>query len=1035
MSKSMLIATSILSTSAMMNVDAKTTTSRDVRFAKELTTRSLPDYAEKFLKGKIRLSPPDVELLRIQLAETYFMMNTPEKDKEANSIISGISEDSKYYPIAQLTVGKINFLKKKYKEAIVPLKKFNDYCKQNYSLPDFDKELEKEGLGLLINTYRSANDNASAQKVIEEFQKRYGGDQEKSEQVELLDKARLLVFDAESITNPEEKKKTLNEALKILVDKVPYLGLNEATIEAFYTAAKAYYLMGEYDKAIKAASQEDDFVSEINDIYLKKKAGRVAPGAAITYWKGKSYLAKSENIEDKEEKLKLYKMALVEFLKNLKIFEGNQYASKVYPDYLKVLDELESMGAAPKKLPTIAPPVKIKRDTILSPQLITAYNTKQYDKFIQIVSKMAVTQRLESGVEDAIAKLAMAYLETGQIYKSLAYTHYLANVAPNLSAVPNTILMIANKLWSSDREEDKMLAISEYKKFLEVAPGNSASPKIAMFVAGYYYKKAIDLANKGNKTKDIDERNKIIDQAKEAFIKAVPYYTYISENFGLSEMGKSALQYAAACYSMASEHAQAAKLYEKYMEQVKDKLKPADLADIIIKISNSYFSEGIKFQKIYKQINTVLKDARIKEADKKEKIAKLEADYNKNKEAANKNFKIAQKYLYDFSNNNTYTSMGAANVKKNIETAVELLAWTYELLDEKEKAAHQFGLYIKKYPNSKKVPKFMQKQGELYAKLEDYDTAAKILESLAKKFPKTEEGKKALFTLGKSMFSIEKYSDSINTFNKMLDKIDRGQISVPVSSLKWIVKNMQDVTGTEKSEAGKLMVRTGKLLEKKICSKNPNLDEWIGKEAAFKIAKNPTKKKETIDLIKERLFMNIGEAAANAGLTSTAVEYISKVLSNPNTAYIFEATFIRVEQYIKLKNYDLALNDLNKIANIAMSLQKQMLSIKINNKWGDICLLMNDLKKAFSKFNLSAARPVKLDENMMSMLPKDKVQEFKDSIPLVEYAIYKAAFCAAKLGLSDKDELQKKYVANFPKGKFISEIKNLPESIKQNINK
>ena len=137
---------------------------------------------------------------------------------------------------------------------------------------------------------------------------------------------------------------------------------------------------------------------------------------------------------------------------------------------------------------------------------------------------------------------------------------------------------------------------------------------------------------------------------------------------------------------------------------------------------------------------------------------------------------------------------------KITEGAYELVGWAYDLLDERKTAANKFADYINRYSKSTKIPMLMQRQGELYAELEDFSTAAKILEKLSNTYPESPQGKRALFTLARSMYNIERFSKAIATFNKILDK----KLTISVSNLKWVVKNMTETDADNKSNAGKM---------------------------------------------------------------------------------------------------------------------------------------------------------------------------------------------------------------------------------------
>ena len=1029
MSKPGLIAAAIVCGSATYSVQAQTT-QRDVKFSKELNKLGLTDYSIYFIKRQMEKDPDDIDLLKIQLAETFLGSRDPKVAKEGSELIATISESSKYYPFAQLTIGKIKILKKDYKGGIKYLKAFEEYCNEEYESDDFDKDAEKEGCGYLAKAYELIGEKKLAKKVIEDWQKRQGMNTEKPPQLVKLDTAIEKIEKAEETTAGGEKDTLLNEAIKILTEDVPYYGQNQITAASYYAAGRAYVDMGEYDKALEVMSQEKEFVAQINKAYEEMGAGKQAPGGFIAYWKGVALQKKAEEASG-EEQVNLYKQAFIQYFVNLKKYEGNKYATKAYDGYRKCLAVLKDNNAAPKKLPSFNPPIKKTRESILSPEEGLMFTEKKYDDFIDIATKKLYAKRTESGAADALMKLALAYLETGRELEALAVADYMALAYPEEKETQAALTKIAAKYWKkegSTPEEtlaNKKIAVREYGVFLKIAPDNPAAPDIATVVAQYYYSKAVGLAHDAKKTTDNKKKREITDKAIEAFKNAVPYYQYIADNFGVNERGISALYYIALCNSFANENVKAAEAYLAYLPKIaSDKAK---LADTKFNIGNNFFKAGQKYNKLYKAQKLEAEELN-RTGSKVEAVAKM-AEANRNKEIANTYFKKAvdhlNEYLTKWLNDPKYLAgVKDEKVKKITEKAYELICWSYDMLGERKIASEKFADFITRYPKSPKIPQFMQRRGELHAELKDFNTAAKILEELANKYPESPQGKRALFTLARSMYNIGDFRKSIAIFNKILDK----KLEISVTNLKWVVKTMTKTDEDNKADAGRLIVRAGQELEKRL--KNPVLSDWIGKDEAYKLKGKPKETKEMVDQLRERLYFNIGMSASEAGLTKEVFNYLGKVLQNENTPYLYDAALTRAKEYIKTKNYELARADLNNVVTVAMTAHKILIELEARLLTGDTYLAQDEFKRAYSAFNIIALRPLTLSKEMESMMTPEQKAEIKVTRPMVEEAIYKAAYCAAKLGNDkDKEKLVEKYKKNFPKGKYITKINMLPESV------
>ena len=1033
MSKPGLIAAALLCGSLASSVHAQTT-QRDVRFSKELNKLTLTDYSIYFVEQQIKKSPSDVDLLKIQLAETFMLIGKEAEVKKGAELIASVGESSPYYPFAQLTVGKIKVLKKDFKGAIQYLKAFEAYCVKEYQSENFDKAIEKDGCGYLVVAYQNSGQKALANKVKEDFLKRQGIDTTKPPQQMKLELALDKISTAEELQPGTPRTKLLDEAIKILTEEVPFFGQNEITARSYYEAGRAYVAKKQYDKAIEVMSQSAAFIAQLNKGYAEVDQSKRAPGGFISYWKGVALFEKGKLESEGEARVKLHKDAFIQFFVNLKKYEGNKFAADAYDGYRKCLAVLEENNAAPKKMPPFKIPITNTRETVLSPEETLMYTEKKFDSFInQVVAKIQ-TKRRASGVEDGLMKLALAYLETGNELEALAIADYMALIHPKSKETQAALTTIAVKYWkkpgktTAENKANKEIAVREYGKFLEIAPDHPAAPDVATVVAQYYYQSADALAKSAKKVTDMKAKRAITDEAITAFKSAIPYYKYIADNFGVNERGVTALYYIARCNYYAQEYVLAAEGYLAYIPKIAaDKFK---LADAKFSVADNYFRAGQKYNKQYKALKTESEEMnRIGSVEYKEKAIVKMAEAKTKKEIANTNFKIAIKHLDEYtgkwlSDANRLGGDKSEKVGKITEGAYELVGWAYDLLDERKTAANKFADYINRYSKSTKIPMLMQRQGELYAELEDFSTAAKILEKLSNTYPESPQGKRALFTLARSMYNIERFSKAIATFNKILDK----KLTISVSNLKWVVKNMTETDADNKSNAGKLIVRAGQELERRL--EKPELSEWVGKDKAYALKGKPEETQTTIDQLRERLYFNIGLSAAEAGLSKEVFTYLGKVLANENTPFIFKAGMARADEYMKQKNWVLARQDLAKIGATAMTAQKTLVTLEVQTKTGDTFLAEENFNKAYSAFNIVAVRPITLGKEMLAMMSDQQKEDAEASRPLVEYSVYKAAICASKLGKTEeKAKLVAKYKKNFAKGRFVKEMAKLPKSV------
>jgi tetratricopeptide (TPR) repeat protein len=365
---------------------------------------------------------------------------------------------------------------------------------------------------------------------------------------------------------------------------------------------------------------------------------------------------------------------------------------------------------------------------------------------------------------------------------------------------------------------------------------------------------------------------------------------------------------------------------------------------------------------------------------------------------------------------------------------MQLLAWAYDASGEKKKSIETFRRFIAKYPKSPKVPACMSRMGILYYELNDYTTSAKVLENLANKFPTSPEAKSAYYNLGRNMYEIGNYTKAFEVFNKIFNQ----KIDVSVANLRWIAANLVNC-GNEHPKAGAtLSLVASKMLLQKLGGAEKEMPLWVGEKLAAELKNKPKDRAKTLGIIKQKLLFDAGNAAFYSGDTNKAVSYLDELLANKDTPYFYKAKFARANAYESMKDYDKARRDLAEIALAAMTAKKDATSTQAKTLVGKTYIAQKMYKKAYASYNLLAkslnTAGLKIDlPNMTEEQKKALAKEREEEKYWIEEAVYQAAFCAAKLGMTaDVKRLQDLYKKHFPKGRFISKIDKMPAAEKDN---
>lgn len=355
------------------------------------------------------------------------------------------------------------------------------------------------------------------------------------------------------------------------------------------------------------------------------------------------------------------------------------------------------------------------------------------------------------------------------------------------------------------------------------------------------------------------------------------------------------------------------------------------------------------------------------------------------------------------------------------------MPWLYDGVGNKDKAIEAFAAYISKYPTAANIPSYMMRIGMLYTEIGKDVEAQKVLSELSAKYPDSPQGKNANFFLARNLYESGSYAKALPIFKEIFGGPLLKNLSV--SNLRWISTNLADcpVAQHGKDFAQYSYKASKQLLEK---LKKPDFKEWVGDLKAIEFNNDAKAREQFLSQIEQKLQLDAATAALLLAQYDDAVACLTRIIDlDDNTAYFNQVYFSRSEAYRKLKKYDLARKDLNRIGARAMTRTKTMskpnygLYNKVQVLMGEIFLEENEIGKANGVFSM-VAEPA-FNPGTES-LPEPAAGE-EDYRVYVEQAIYRAAYTASLLGKPEKAVMVEKYRKNYPKGKYLAELDNLPE--------
>jgi len=1038
-----------------------------ISLSKKLNLLKMFDYSIYLIEKIIKENPGESDRLKIQLGLTYFAQG---KIQEGEKIISSIPSSSNYYSDSRRVMGIESIKKGQYDIGITALEDYFKVKKANPPKDDNGKDEFMEAWQYLLAAYQAQKNVKKVDEVLK-YKDVLEETTEKDTSPLVNRDAKLvaiqLKLDTAELMKEEGKsgwQTIASDQLKPLDD----LKWNVDSIFAFAEVeqARVYYILDRYDDALKKLTDPKilPIITGMDEGYKQIGKPSEAPSVFATFVEGLVYRAQAQKASTDEEKIKLYTMALGKFYNIILHHNAFPKIERVIGAFSDCKEKLEKLGK------TVKIPKKVldqlnKAISFRKKEADRLFKEEKYAQAIPIYLEELKKSRSGEQGADNLAMLSYCYVKTDKALEAMAVASYLGEYFPKFSKTPGALLQVGEYLWGKKEYED---ALTIYKFYLKACPTDQYAGAISARVAKYYYDKAAEAAKTARSLPSGEEKKLKLDEARQAFIEAVPYYQNIINNFQHTDYGRSAYYLIGLCYFNAREYLKASEAFLKFCEMEakipREKIQLGDIADSKLRAAESYFQYATSKEKKAKSLkeklsliettavssaSSVEKTENIKnqEEDDQEKsrgnedqipesapledsnidFNKLTPDELKKKideydQEANKYYQETVKQCKEFFTMLSSGILKGDSSKKTLiakENASSLIAWAYDGLKDKEKTVTALTSFIKEYPKGKQTPAAMQRLGILYAEIGKFEDSAKVLEELAVKFPDSKEGKQAMPMLAKSMYEIGNYEKSIEVLKKMLDQ----KTELSIFDLRWALENLSDCGGKNPKEGSECAFTAGKILLEKI--EKPVLEDWLGKQRAAQIANDQKEQKKIIDLFKEKTIFDTAKAAYYSGNPKEAIQYLNTLLKNEKTPYYYDAKFLRALAYRAEKDYVKALADYGDVglsANIAKAIS---VYYKAQTNIADTFIEQKEFKKALSSIDMIAATDIDAwsnDERTKALPLEERAAQMKS----FEYSIYLAALCASNLKDEElKKKMIEKYKNYFPKGKFISEVEKL----------
>jgi len=307
--------------------------------------------------------------------------------------------------------------------------------------------------------------------------------------------------------------------------------------------------------------------------------------------------------------------------------------------------------------------------------------------------------------------------------------------------------------------------------------------------------------------------------------------------------------------------------------------------------------------------------------------------------------------------------------------------------DRKERALAAFQAFLKEFPKSDLVPDTMGRLGTIYVELDRYDDAARILNDLARRFPKSEAVHKAFFQLGRAETELGHLHRAVEAFRRLL----KSPEDVPLGNLVYISDRMLD--------------------------DKPEISLAASRAILARAAKQPD---EVSPAARENALFRAAEACFKLKRYKDALAYYERLLKEfPRSPYYFEvrlhAGIARREK--KPPEYDRALQDFTEIVQYC----------------SDPALLnqtLCEVGRTYERMGGDEKRRLALARYQQVALVASAA--LPDNRPWIELALARSAVLAAQVGDATlARETAARLQKEFPESRYLPEVRKALKTMRK----
>lgn len=822
---------------------------------------------------------------------------------------------------------------------------------------------------------------------------------------------------------------------------------------AYGEMAHALVLQGKPDEALKTLNTAASFLQSMEQAIKKSTRSLVhSPLATAYFYIAASYYLKARAIrrKDREAAKDFLIKAINKYYKVATIYKGCALELPAMAKVSLIKEVLE------KKFDTKVDFGKGEEQRANYKAGVALYQSRDFaraaDKFMQ-----AAAVDLKGQIApDALKFAAVCMYKTKQFLAAMAVTDFLADWWPHAddthTALFNLGVTLAKEARKKPKNSPEALSLREdsnivFRRFVTVAPRHPKAAWAAYRVAEYEYAQATAIRKEKQKMAKkgvpVAKLNKKITEMRQAYLRAVPIYNVLTQNYGSTDQGAKAYYKLGWIYHIVGDDEKSADNFLNYCaseerpveEKVEAKFFAADhlmrsgnVDDAIDNFKellqwggkDSPYPKNAKTKRYEENAEGLLawcydqqfRQLQTQIADLDKQLARMAKDTKKAAAvpAKKKNVKKVAKKKTGKTEEEKLEEQGPKPVLiKEEDPKIKRVRLQKKMETARKNALQGFLTFVKNHPKSEQTPANMAKLGSLYLEQKDYKSATFWLEKLSKEFAGSNEAKSGLFSLGRAYCEVGQWDKASETFKKLIPNMK----DMPAANLSYIAGKLNQPPPNEKKSAlssDVVIAANLEIIRRTESPQHPDYAKLLPK--------------------RERALYRAGEAYVRAGNLEKGVEYFDRIMAEvaiynrkakaekrPTrvSPYYYDILFRKGEAYTAAKQYGLAERSYNEILTYLSADKNPADYYEAVVKAGRV-LLLEDKPKAVRK---AAARFQQVIQ--FADASKKGVKEW------LEEAYYDGARTFSLLGDTVRaNKLKEEYRTHFPHGKYREKILSLP---------